>query len=459
MPHGPLANLIRWQTGNTPRPQRTLQFSSLSFDVSFQELFSTWSTGGTLVVIDEDTRRDPTALWQSLTTYRIERLFMPYVALQQLAEVARDSEPSLPPLREVITAGEQLRITPAITELFERLDGCVLRNQYGPTETHVTTEFVLNGDPAGWPSLPPIGKPITNTSVRILDRYLNPVPLGVAGEIYLAGECLALGYLDRPEQTADRFVADCWSGSKNTRMYRTGDLGRLLPDGNIEFLGRIDDQLKIRGYRIEPFEIELALTQTPGVDEAVVVALGDSGSDKRLVAYVQSRLDTDSIRESLAGQLPAYMIPALIVTVERIPLTASGKIDRDALRRSVPVLDSSRAGFEPPSTPLERMLAEQWAELLGLAEISVNDSFFNLGGHSLLVTRVISRIRSAIGLQLSVRSVFESPTIRQLSKIIAHEIGERVTATQSEALLTRLSVYSPEHVQASGGAAPIQLNP
>jgi amino acid adenylation domain-containing protein len=455
MRHGALTNLIRWQAGSSRQlpGARTLQFTSLSFDVSFQELFLTWSTGGTLVTIDEETRSDPEALLRSLSEHGVERLFMPYVALQQLAETALGSGLPVPPLREVITAGEQLRITPAIAGLFERLEACVLRNQYGPTETHVATEFVLDGYPHSWPSLPPIGKPITNASVRILDRHLNPLPAGVAGEIYLAGECLALGYLEDPGHTADRFLPDRWGAAPGSRMYRTGDLGRVCADGHVEFLGRADHQVKVRGYRIEPAEIELTLMQIPEVEEAAVVALGDSGSDRRLAAFISGRLpadvDADFVREFLARWLPEYMIPSLVVAVERMPLTPSGKIDRQALMRSTPVPNRARVSFEPPSTPLERMLTEHWAELLGIEHIGVNDTFFSLGGHSLLATSVTSRIRSAIGLQLPVRSLFEAPTIRQLARLIAQHLADRVNGAQGEELLNRLSHYSGGQPQTS----------
>ncbi|MGA7219361.1 MAG: amino acid adenylation domain-containing protein [Candidatus Sulfotelmatobacter sp.] len=457
MRHGALSNLINWQVHQPDflNAARTLQFTSLSFDVSFQELFSTWSTGGALVQIDEEMRTDPALLLRSLFQYRIQRLFMPYVALQQLAEAARDTDIPLPPLQEVITAGEQLQITPAISELFKRLKNCSLRNQYGPTETHVATEYVLSEYRANWPTLPPIGRPIANASVRILDRFMNTVPVGVVGEIYLAGDCLALGYLDRPAQTAERFLPDKWGNAGSVRMYRTGDLGKVRADWNIEFLGRADHQIKIRGYRIEPGEIELTLSQMLEVEEAVVVVLGELAESKRLAAFVKKHssadADSDCIREFLARRLPEYMVPSLIVIVRKFPLTPSGKIDRRALMQTTFVPRNVSESFEPCSTPLERMLAEHWSELLGIDRVGIEDDFFQLGGHSLLATRVTARIRSAIGLELPVRSVFEAPTVRQLARRIAEDVAERVTSCQSDALLTKLSDYMPEieHIEAA----------
>ena len=320
MPHDSLFNLIWWQLHNTvlEGQARTLQFSPISFDVSFQELFSTWCAGGTLVLLapSGETRRDPRSLLRFLASNQIERLFLPFVALQQLADAA-DSGPLPTSLREVITAGEQLQITPAIASLFKRLPNCTLHNQYGPTETHVVTAFTLTGDaPAdSWPTLPPIGRPIANAQTYILDQHLKPVPIGVPGELYLGGNCLAQGYFNRPELTKDRFIANPFcppptppnseggetSGLPPTarlraaelgslrggagRLYKTGDLARYLPDGNIQFLGRVDHQVKIRGFRVELGEIEVTLGQHPQVREAVVT-VREEAKDKRLVAYV-----------------------------------------------------------------------------------------------------------------------------------------------------------------------------
>ncbi|HEX6862951.1 MAG TPA: amino acid adenylation domain-containing protein, partial [Thermoanaerobaculia bacterium] len=288
LPHRALVNLIGWTGEVRPdRGLRVLQYSPISFDVSFEELFSTWASGGTLVLIPDETRRDPDGLLSFLVERRIERLFQPFVALQQLAEVAR--EEGRPPLalRELVTAGEQLRITPAVVDLFQA--GGRLFNEYGPTETHVATAFELQGEPGGWPALPPIGRPIGNHRVRLLDRRLQPVPLGVPGELCIGGAGLARGYFRRPDLTAERFVPDpCEPGS---RLYRTGDLARLGPGGVLEYLGRIDHQVKLRGFRVELGEIEIVLGSHPRVQEAAVLVRGGEGSstDRRLVAYATLR--------------------------------------------------------------------------------------------------------------------------------------------------------------------------
>nr|WP_276553520.1 non-ribosomal peptide synthetase [Bradyrhizobium elkanii] len=443
MPHRAMVNLVQWQNANTGCPEgaRTLQFSSLSFDVSFQEIFSTWTSGGALVVVDDAVRSDPTQLLDCLRAHQVQRLFLPYVALQQLAEASRMSHGALPPLREIITAGEQLRITLAIVQLFERLGNCSLRNQYGPTETHVVTEHILTGPPRSWPPLPPIGVPITNVTIHVLDRFQRPTPIGVIGELYASGACVASGYLDRAEQTAERFLPDPFSGTRDAKMYRTGDLARRLAGGSIEFCGRNDHQIKIRGYRIEPGEIELALTDLKEVVEAVVVAVGGSADTKRLVAFVvtdQPVSDTSQIRERIAARLPDHMIPATIVCIDQLPLTPSGKLDREALMRAPMATDSGHDDCELPASPLERMLAAHWSELLGLEQVGVDDDFFHLGGHSLMATRIVARVYSELSLRVPVRSLFSAPTIRQFARAIVEQIAERIKTAQSEVLVTKL---------------------
>ncbi|HLM47660.1 MAG TPA: amino acid adenylation domain-containing protein, partial [Myxococcaceae bacterium] len=239
MHHRPLLNLIRWQVERSAEKPKTLQFSALSFDVSFQELFSTWGAGGELVLIPEELRLEARALLEKMDSSGVQRLFLPFVALQNLAEEA-DREGLAPrALKEVITAGEQLRVTPALRRMMKRLGG-VLENQYGPTETHVATAYRLEGEPETWPELPSIGKPIANTSVHLLDGNGEPVPVGVVGELYIGGAAVARGYLHRPELTQERFVPAGYGAKPGGRLYRTGDYARYLADGSIEFLGRKD---------------------------------------------------------------------------------------------------------------------------------------------------------------------------------------------------------------------------
>ena len=288
-----LVNLIIWQQHEAIVGQgaTTLQFAPISFDVSFQEIFSTWCSGGILVLVSQQVRRDPSALMQLLVDKQVDRLFLPFVALQQLAAVAPQC-PTLPQLREIVTAGEQLRLTPDLVELMNRLPNCRVQNQYGPSESHVVSAYTLPGDTASCPTLPPIGRPIANTQLYILSGELQPVPIGVIGELYIGGVALANGYLNRPELTGEKFLPHPLSNQAEDRLYKTGDIARYLPDGNIEFLGRSDHQVKIRGFRIETGEIEAILNQNPTVKETVVVAREDKPTDKRLVAYIVAETET-----------------------------------------------------------------------------------------------------------------------------------------------------------------------
>jgi amino acid adenylation domain-containing protein len=420
MSHRPLVNLIRWQVAHSLAGSgRTLQFASLGFDVSFQEIFSTWCAGGELVLIGEDTRRDPLALVQLLDEARIERVFLPFVALQQLAEVVRDGDRVPSSLREIITAGEQLRITPKLVTLLNRLPGCALYNQYGPTETHVATCCALKGAPEHWPKLPPIGKPIANARVYVLDEELQPVPIGVPGELCIGGDGLARGYLGRDDETRARFVLDPHAVDPGARMYRTGDVGRLRPDGDLEFLGRRDQQIKIRGYRVELGEVEAALEDVVGVREAAVALREDGSGNRSMVAYLVCESASTLLPSNLVGtlrqKLPAYMIPTRFVRLASLPLTPSGKLDRNALPIPEPIgaLGSDAAAA---ATPLESRIAQIWAQVLGVDRVGVGDDFFALGGHSLLATQIVSRLRDALDVTLPLRAIFEEPTVRGLAR-------------------------------------------
>ncbi|KST68613.1 non-ribosomal peptide synthetase [Mastigocoleus testarum] len=441
-----LVNLLMWQIENGIANQnsKTLQFSPISFDVSFQEIFSTLCAGGTLVLIPDDVRRDAIALLKLLTEQGIERLFLPFVALQQLAEVAASSDDLPVSLQEIITAGEQLQMTTALNNFLRRLPNCTLQNQYGPSETHVVTAFTLESSAYTQKSqtsqtsqnltLPPIGRPIANTQIYILDSHHQPVPIGVPGELYIGGIGLAREYLNRSDLTTQKFIPNPLSNRSGERLYKTGDLARYLPDGNIEFLGRIDNQVKIRGFRIELGEIETAIAAHPQVSEAVVIVREDIPGKKRLVAYVVNKfapqtlntLDTKSLenhssiqkqlRDFLKQELPEYMIPSAFVFLDALPLTPSGKINRRAL--PTPSVTHEPESFVPPRTPTEATLGKIWQEVLGLKQVSIHDNFFECGGHSLLATQVISRLRQTWKIELPLRRLFEEPTIARLAAVI-----------------------------------------
>jgi amino acid adenylation domain-containing protein len=421
MPHRPLVNLLAWQQRGwrAPAAAATLQFAPASFDVSFQEIFSCWAAGGRVVLIADELRYDPAGLLDTLERAGVERLFMPSVALQHLAETAeaRGLVPSR--LREVVTSGEQLRVTEPLRRWLGAV-GAPLHNQYGPSETHVVTAMVLEGDPGGWPLLPAIGAPIANTGCYVLDGALRPSPVGVPGELYLGGVCLARGYLGRPELTAERFLPDPFS-AEGGRLYRTGDRARWLPTGVLEFLGRADEQVKLRGFRIEPGEVEAALEAGSRVREALVVVREDVPGERRLVAYVvpQEGADVDAaaLRAQLAGRLPEYMVPSAFVVLETLPLTPSGKVARRAL--PAPERDTPEEAYVAPRLPLEEVVAGIWGAVLGLDRVGVNLNFFDLGGHSLLLARVQARLREALGREVPIVDLFRFPTVASLAEHLA----------------------------------------
>ncbi|NJM73455.1 MAG: amino acid adenylation domain-containing protein [Scytonema sp. RU_4_4] len=444
---GSLINLLQWHFSHLCKGARTLQFASLSFDASFHEIFATWGTGGTLFILSENLRMDAVGLGRFVSDRAIEKVILPVVVLQLLAESV--GEQGIAPLHigllntlwEIITTGEQLQITQPIIKLFKSLKHCSLHNHYGPSETHVVTALSLGKNSDEWSFYPPIGRPITNTQIYIVDRQFNIVPLGVTGELYIGGVSLAQGYLNRPDLTAEKFIPNPFSEKPGARLYKTGDLARYLPNGNIEYLGRIDHQVKIRGFRIELGEIEAALSQHPAVREVVVLDQKDEAGKKRLVAYVVSDQEPTSIsgklRYFLHEKLPSYIVPSAFVFLEALPLTSNGKVDR----RALPVPDLARPELErtfvAPRTAAEEIVAEIWKQVLGIEKVGIYDNFFELGGHSLMTTRVISQVRQVFQIELPIRSLFKSPTLEGLVDAIVqiwgtHEVVEEIARTWKE---------------------------
>jgi len=423
MPHGMLSNLIRWQTRTSGAGvgTRTIQFASLSFDASFHEMFSTWWTGGTLVGVSQETRRDPMALAAVLRAWNAGRLFLPFVALQALAEAIELGAPPPLGLREIFTSGEQLRITRQI-RAWLGASGIRLENHYGPTEGHVVTGHRLTGPAAGWPDLPPIGRPLSNVAIYLLDRSLAPVPQGALGLLYIGGVQVVRGYLGRPELTAATHVPDPFSAEPGARLYATGDQARFLEDGSIQFFGRVDQQVKIRGFRVEPGEVESALARHPAVRAAAVVVRGlaadQTAADKALVAYyvADAPLAAGELTAFLKKDLPEHMVPAVIVRLDALPLTPSGKVDRKAL--PAPAAGGPVEERDAPADPVEEILAAIWAEVLHCERVGVHEDFFALGGHSLLATQVTSRIRRTLGVELPLRQLFETPTVAGYARAI-----------------------------------------
>jgi amino acid adenylation domain-containing protein len=400
MPHGPMGNLIMWQcaASSCGESSRTLQYSAASFDASFQEMFSTWVSGGCLVLIDEDIRRDPYRLLRFIADKHVNRIFMPFVALQALACAAHDRRLFPSSLREVITAGEPLHVTPVLREFFTRLPDAALENQYGPSETHIVTAMRLGSRPSSWPDRPAVGRPIANARIHILDTEGNPAEPGTVGEIAIAGSVLARGYLKRPSLSAVRFVPEP-TGLPGARMYRTGDIGRIDVDGCVHVLGRNDTQVKIRGYRVELGEVESAVKALPGLADAVVVAQGDAAEQRRLIAYVLGKdFVPADLRARLARTLPEYAVPSIIIALDRFPTTPSGKVDRRALaQREVAFAGSGDAIMEDPVT---RALKRLWEETLKAVDVGPHDNFLRLGGTSLLAVVLLTRISAELGVQV-----------------------------------------------------------
>ncbi|HZF14277.1 MAG TPA: non-ribosomal peptide synthase/polyketide synthase [Thermoanaerobaculia bacterium] len=449
MSHRAIVNVMEYQYRHSgAAAARTLQFAPLSFDVCYQEIFSTWAAGGTLLLISDADRRDPLTLLQTIERHEVCRLDLPFVALESLAETAERLGAAPQSLLEVIAAGEQLRVGDLFTRWFERMPRCRLENQYGPSEAHVVTALTVAGPPAAWPALPPVGRPILSTRVHLLDARLEPVPIGVTGEIHCGGVQLARGYLGRPDLTAERFLPDPFAGVAGVggepggRLYKTGDLARTLPGGDVEFLGRLDFQVKVRGFRIELGEIEAVLADHPAVS-AVVVEAPEIAGLRRLVAYVvptpsgipgdAASLDGAELRRFLADRLPAYMVPSHLMVMEALPIAATGKVDRRALPLPERLEDE---GYVAPRTPLEEEVAVVWTQVLGVARVGIHDSFWDLGGHSLLATKMLSRLHESLGVALPLQTLFKAPTIAGLTtaigEILLADGGEDLEAVLAE---------------------------
>ena len=425
MPHRAIANLIDWQLARRSfRPRaRVLQYSSISFDVSLQEISTTLASGGHLFMVPDEERRDARQLLRLLEELRIERLFLPFVALRGLVEAAKHSDGLPESLVEVITAGEQLRVDDALRQVFAARPGITLDNQYGPSETHVATAHLLDGDPWIWPDLPPIGTAISNCEVRLLDEDGRPVEDGDVGELYLGGRNLAHGYIGRPELTAERFVTLA-DEHDDRRYYRSGDLARKDEHGEIHFQGRADHQVKIRGYRVEPGEINAVASRLPGVSQCLSHTFHKaSGAPFIVTYYVVDDAVSDAtsgpvtvtpadLRRHLREHLPPYMVPAFVVQLDRIDLGPSGK----ANLQSLPDPRQSSAN-EPPdyATDTERTLAAIWSDVLEFPNLPPDADFFDLGGDSLAAVTLFLRIAEEFGVELPLATISQASTLRALA--------------------------------------------
>jgi iturin family lipopeptide synthetase B len=439
--HRNLVNLIQYQFNFTNIDfSRVLQFTTISFDVSAQEIFSTLLAGGTLVLVNKETIRDISQLLKVVDREKIKTTFWPasflkYVMNEEIyVRLIPDS------LEHIVTAGEQV----IINERFNRYlqgSGVYFYNHYGPSETHVVTAWNWGlGKGEELPELPPIGKPISNTNIYILDRGKNLVPVGVAGELVIGGIQVGRGYLNRPELTAEKFDHDLWDfqdyqdekkkrrGDKNSvssvakNIYKTADLCRWLADGNIEFLGRIDQQVKIRGFRVELGEIEIRLLNHDCIKEGVVLTRKDDRGFQYLYAYITARagkkISSSGLREYLAKDFPAYMIPAYFIQLEKIPLTANGKVDRRMLPLPQETDIHLESTYTAPKTGLQRTIAEIWKEVLGREKVGTRDNFFDLGGNSLDVITVSNKLKETLKKEIAVVTIFTYPTIGSLENYL-----------------------------------------
>ncbi|MFF2043980.1 amino acid adenylation domain-containing protein [Kitasatospora sp. NPDC058170] len=413
-----------WHLGHT---DRVLLHAPHAFDASTYELWVPLLAGGEVAVAPAGDL-DAAAVRSLIVRHGITHI---HVTAGLFRVMAEEDPGSFAGVREVLTGGDVVP-SGAVRRVLEANAGIVVRHLYGPTEvTLCATQHSVDAA-ANVGSTLPIGRPLDNTAVYVLDGGLQLVPAGAVGELYVAGAGLARGYLNRPELTAERFVADPF-GEAGERMYRTGDLVRWRADGSLEFAGRADDQVKIRGFRIELGEVESVLAGHPAVAQATVLVREDNPGDKRLIGYVvpvsPEAVDTEQLREHLASGLPDYMVPSAIVLLETLPLTANGKLDRKAL----PAPEFTAAGSgRAPRTEQEEALCAVFAEVLGVTSVTIDDSFFELGGHSLLATRLVSRIRTALGIEVGIRALFEAPTVAGLAARLGGAGAARPALTAGE---------------------------
>jgi len=412
LPHRGLPNLANEQRKafQICKDTRILQFSSLSFDAATWETVMALLSGATLCLVDREILNSGETLVQAIKELKITTVTLPPSVL------AVFPKEELPDLKTIVTAGEK-----CTTELVRNwAGGRRFFNAYGPTETTVCASMYLTSESEK--EAPPIGSPIGNFRLYVLDEHQRPVAIGIPGELCIGGEGLARGYHKRAGLTAEKFIPDPFSGEEGSRLYRSGDLVRWTRDGNLEFMGRIDQQVKVRGFRIELGEIESTLGSIDGIRDAVVLAREDVPGEKRLVGYYvtdkDKTLQPSEIRSVLKKTLPEYMVPAAFVALEAMPLTPNGKIDRRAL--PAPEMDRSQlsAEFIAPRNETEKALAEIAGELLHLEKVGVYDNFFELGGHSLLATQYISRVRSRFDVEIPLMALFEKPTIAELADAV-----------------------------------------
>jgi amino acid adenylation domain-containing protein len=431
------------------------QVSNIVFDAATFEIWGALLNGARLVLIPRDIVLSPPAMSKAIERHAVTTLFLTTalfnLAVEQIAS-------ALGKLQNLLFGGEAAD-PQRVRRLSAEAPPKRLLHVYGPTESTTFASWYRVRKVASNAITVPIGRPIANTALYILDPYLNPLPIGVIGELYIGGDSLARGYLKRSELTNEKFIPNPYGEKSGSRLYRTGDLVRYLPDGNIEFLGRIDNQVKIRGFRIEPGEIESVLCQHPAVRDSVVMTREDAPGNKRLVAYVvpnqRPAVSALELRKFLKEKLPDYMVPSAFVILDGLPLTPSGKVDRRALPAPDPSRLEAASRFIAPRTPTEALLAKIWAGVLRLEKVGIHDNFFDSGGHSLLAIKFLSRLREEFQIELPVRSLFESPTMAGLAARIEAEKSRQISSKQGETV-PGVSLFQ---LQAGNGKKPVFILP
>jgi amino acid adenylation domain-containing protein len=411
--HDNLLNLVNWhcEAFGVTAADRTSQLASAGFDAAVWEIWPSLVAGASVHIVNDEIRAQPEKLRDWLVREEITISFIPTPVAEQMIKLSWPAETAL---RFLLTGADTLHHYPSAKLPF------TLVNNYGPTECTVVTTSAPVEPRESADGLPPIGRPIANCEVHILDADMKPLAPGKVGELYIGGALVGRGYMNLPELTAERFVADPWAAASGVRLYRTGDLGCYQPDGQIAFHGRIDDQVKIRGYRIDPSEVVSILDRHPLVQASAVVARQDDGSEKRLIAYIvpaaAAILKGSVLREFLRQSLPEYMLPSVFVAVESLPMSASGKVDRSAL----PAPDDQNIIYDEvfvaPRTATEERVADLLARLLHVDKVGANDNFFLLGGNSLLGTQVINRVSATFGVDLTLLALFDHPTVAGIAQ-------------------------------------------
>ncbi len=436
--HDSLLNLILWHNGafGVKAADRATQLASIGFDAAVWELWPYLAAGASIHIVDDETRTHPEKLRDWLVREKISISFAPTALAERMLKLTWPQETSL---RYLLTGADTLHSYPPANLPF------TLVNNYGPTECTVVATSAAVSRQKDETRLPAIGRAIDNTEVLVLDSKMEQVPEGEVGEIYVGGAGLARGYLNDPSQTAERFVKHPRSAS--ARLYRTGDLGCYLPDGQIAFRGRADEQVKINGYRIELNEIAGVLNRHPAIRESVIVASDNSAGEKQLVAYVVPRSDLPPIselRDFLSKDLPDYMLPAMFVRLDALPIGSSGKIDRAALPAPSDENTLRDEAFQGARTPTEKRVAAIVASLLGLERVGAKDNFFYLGGNSLFGTQVIARLRDAFHVDISLLKLFDHPTVADLAAEVERLIVAKLDAMTEEEAQRLLAVNTEQ---------------